>query len=43
VSEIKLLKLEFCYRKQAEDLELHQGERIIPLEVISTPIFDEDG
>jgi signal transduction histidine kinase len=28
-------------RVKADDLELHQGERIIPLEVISTPIFDE--
>ncbi|MGL5795296.1 MAG: ATP-binding protein, partial [Waterburya sp.] len=28
-------------RVKADDLELHQSERIIPLEVISTPIFDE--
>jgi PAS domain S-box-containing protein len=28
-------------RVKADDLELHQSDRIIPLEVISTPIFDE--
>ncbi len=26
-----------------EDLEIHQGERIIPLDVRATPIFEEDG
>jgi PAS domain S-box-containing protein len=26
-----------------EDLEIHQGETIIPLEARATPIFDEDG
>lgn len=28
---------------KVNDLELHQGNQIIPLEVISTPIFDQDG
>ncbi|GAB4181838.1 MAG: hypothetical protein Fur006_17160 [Coleofasciculaceae cyanobacterium] len=28
---------------RADDLELHQSERIVPLEVTSTPIFDETG
>jgi PAS fold. len=27
----------------ADDLELHYSERIVPLEVTSTPIFDETG
>ncbi len=30
-------------RVKAEDLELHQPHQIIPLEVTSTPIFDETG
>lgn len=28
---------------RADDLELHDSERIVPLEVTSTPIFDETG
>jgi GAF domain-containing protein len=30
-------------KAQADDLELHYSERIVPLEVTSTPIFDETG
>ncbi|MGV2390778.1 MAG UNVERIFIED_CONTAM: PAS domain-containing protein [Microcystis novacekii LVE1205-3] len=26
-----------------DDLEIHQGEKVIPLEVYATPVFDEKG
>lgn len=43
VEQLPLVRSLGGEKTRADDLELHYSERIVPLEVTSTPIFDETG
>ncbi|MEG5159251.1 AAA family ATPase [Microcoleus sp. AT3-A2] len=43
VEQLPLVRSLRGEKAQADDLELHYSERIVPLEVTSTPIFDDTG
>lgn len=43
VEQLPLVRSLLGEKTWADDLELHHTERIVPLEVTSTPIFDETG
>ncbi|MBD1805629.1 AAA family ATPase [Microcoleus sp. FACHB-SPT15] len=43
VEELPLARALLGEETRADDLELHDSERIVPLEATSTPIFDETG
>lgn len=43
VEQLPLVRSLLGEKARADDLELHYSERIVPLEVTSTPIFDEMG
>ncbi|MCT7953035.1 AAA family ATPase [Ancylothrix sp. C2] len=43
LKELPLVRSLQGFQAAADDIELHQGEQIIPLEITCTPIFDEAG